>query len=558
MLIVEPRAADAEALSKERVTPMIRDTLILRDKFYEAKSRDSANTTLQKKFRGGHVTFTGAISPSGLAMRPVRDLACDEVDRYELSAGREGDPVDLAMMRTENFWNRKVLLCSTPTIEGASRIAAAYAASDQRYFFLPCPYCEFEQRLTWDRIQWPKEEPEAAVLICQQCEKSIPHHKKSEMLEHGRWIAQNPESKVPGFHLSRLYSPVRSWGYLAKSWLLAQDNQERRKVFTNTVLAETWKESGDAPDWEKLKARAESYRIGTVPTRKALFLTTFVDVQKDRLEVFWWAWGRKAHSWLIDHQVIDGDTSDEPVWELLSQVVRRPYMHPSGLEMLPIKIGVDAGYETTMAYRWCRRMGIQNHYPVFGKQTGQVIFWRGEPQDLRTRRGKTIKRGLRAWFTNTSRVKSDFYGWLNTESEESYGRVHMPQMPDHWLQQLTAEHLVTTVRKGYQHSEWQMVPGRERNEALDGRVGCQGLAEHVGLSSFSERDWLALESFYGVDKLQPEAEPEQPVQETSGAVIQAAAVQLPAQPVQPAQQPAQQQVDNGFRGRGRVRFRFSS
>jgi len=37
------------------------------------KSRDSDNTTLHKAFvnGAGHITFTGAISPSGLAMRPI-------------------------------------------------------------------------------------------------------------------------------------------------------------------------------------------------------------------------------------------------------------------------------------------------------------------------------------------------------------------------------------------------------------------------------------------------------------------------------------------------------
>ena len=34
--------------------------------------------------------------------------------------------------RTVTFWNRKILLVSTPTIRGASRIETAYLESDQR------------------------------------------------------------------------------------------------------------------------------------------------------------------------------------------------------------------------------------------------------------------------------------------------------------------------------------------------------------------------------------------------------------------------------------------
>ena len=83
-LVVEPRIEDAKALSKDRVAPMFRSTPVLRGKLATVKSRDSDNTVLHKAFTNGsgHVTFTGAISPSGLAMRPIRYVLLDEVDRY--------------------------------------------------------------------------------------------------------------------------------------------------------------------------------------------------------------------------------------------------------------------------------------------------------------------------------------------------------------------------------------------------------------------------------------------------------------------------------------------
>ena len=70
-----------------------------------------------------HITFTGAISPSGLAMRPIRYALLDEVDRYPASAGTEGDPVSLAIQRTAEFQhNTKIVMASTPTVKGISRI----------------------------------------------------------------------------------------------------------------------------------------------------------------------------------------------------------------------------------------------------------------------------------------------------------------------------------------------------------------------------------------------------------------------------------------------------
>jgi len=141
MLVVQPTLEMAQTWSKDRLSPAIRDTPALSDKIKNPRSRDSGNTTLHKVFPGGHVTACGANSPSSLASRPCRVILCDEVDRYPLSAGSEGDPVGLAKRRANTFWNRKIILVSTPTEKGASRIEQAYEESDKRKYYVPCPDC---------------------------------------------------------------------------------------------------------------------------------------------------------------------------------------------------------------------------------------------------------------------------------------------------------------------------------------------------------------------------------------------------------------------------------
>ena len=108
MLVVQPTLDMAQTWSKDRLAPMLRDTPILSGLVKDPRSRDSGNTTLHKVFPGGHVTACGANSPSSLASRPVRNVFCDEVDRYPVSAGTEGDPVSLAKKRSATFWNRKI------------------------------------------------------------------------------------------------------------------------------------------------------------------------------------------------------------------------------------------------------------------------------------------------------------------------------------------------------------------------------------------------------------------------------------------------------------------
>lgn len=518
-LIIEPTQDDAESLSKDRVDPMIRETPALHDVVAEAKSRDAGNTIFHKRFKGGHLTMAYSTSPSKLAMRPIRYLIFDEVSRYNASSGKEGDPVRLGEKRTITFWNRKIYYSSSPGLDGVCRISKIHKFSDQREWFVPCPYCNAMQTMVWGNLKFStKDQPivhmvknldgsfsktesvvpmDAPKYQCISCQCLISESYKNWMNENGKYIAQNPKGKFPGFRVTQLNSPIRSWEDIVQEWMEAQGHPEQLQVFFNTVMAETYKIRGEAPDWERMKARALNYSLGTVP-KGVLFITAGADIQKDRIEIDVWGWGRRGFSWLIDHHVVLGDTSSGAVYEEATDLIRKSYIHPSGLTIPIRKIAIDSGHETTMVYRWCRKLGTDFAYPVKGMTSGHAIFWRGNATEIKTRNGKVIRKGIRPWLVNTSRVKSDFYGWLNVNADEktSFGRVHTPQMPDEWYQQVTAEHIVTVTRKGYQRAEFQMVPGQVRNEALDMRGYAQAIAEYIGLTRFTDADWDAMEAFY--------------------------------------------------------------
>jgi phage terminase large subunit GpA-like protein len=164
ILVLQPTLDMAQAFSKDRVASgLIRSTPALRDKVKDPRSRDSGNTTLHKVFPGGALTMVGANSASGLASRPIRLVLCDEVDRYPTSAGTEGDPIQLARKRSATFWNRKIVMVSTPTNKGASRIEEAFEQSDQRQFHLPCKHCHHEQVMKWANVRWD-DDPDSGGL----------------------------------------------------------------------------------------------------------------------------------------------------------------------------------------------------------------------------------------------------------------------------------------------------------------------------------------------------------------------------------------------------------
>lgn len=117
---------------------------------------------------------------------PARYLFLDEVDAYPPSADEEGDPVALAEARTRTFsWRSKVFRASTPTIQSLSRIEREFEASDQRRFFVPCPHCQHEQWLKFERLIWEKGQPETALYHCDSCDGHLSEHHKTEMLARG-------------------------------------------------------------------------------------------------------------------------------------------------------------------------------------------------------------------------------------------------------------------------------------------------------------------------------------------------------------------------------------
>ena len=255
-------------------------------------------------------------------MRPIRYALLDEIDRYPASAGTEGDPVSLAIQRTSEFaHNKKIVMASTPTIKGISRIELAWLESDQRDYFVPCPKCGEYQVLvlgdgTGPGLVWPEGKPDEAAYRCAGCRELVPNHEKARMVESGEYRAQNPSSPIPGFRVSQLISPKRSWGSIAVEFLAAKKSPETLKAFVNTVLAELWEEKHETPmDERALWNRCEPFE-SEAPDGAAL-ITAGVDVQADRLEVEIVGWGRDEESWSIAYHVIPGDIMRNEVWDHL-------------------------------------------------------------------------------------------------------------------------------------------------------------------------------------------------------------------------------------------------
>ncbi|MBR0151702.1 MAG: phage terminase large subunit family protein [Synergistaceae bacterium] len=469
ILMLQPTLEMGESFSKDRLATMIRDTPALNGKIKDPRSRDSGNTLLHKTFPGGHITIAGANSPAGLASRPIRILLCDEVDRYPMSAGSEGDPLNLAMKRTANFWNRKIILVSTPTIMGISRIEKEYDASTREVWEVPCPKCGTYTPLEWENVMYEgKTQP---VMICRKCGHEGSESDWKSNQPRGKWQAQN-ESRVRGFHVNALASPWVTWGEIVSQYEEARRNgNENVKVWTNTVLGRPYEEAAGTLEVEELEFHRDKYP-SELPD-EVLVLTAGIDTQDNRLECEILGHGLNGESYGIAYRVIYGNPGMPEVWNVLDELLLREWHYADGTSLKVSCACVDSGgHYTEEVYRYCRGRARRNVFAIIGRGTF------GTPP---VRVSKLERYRLRLFILGVSTLKGELFSRLQAERGAG-GYCHFPDDPENYYRGydrkyfagLLSERMVIKRVHGNDRIEWEQRRKDVRNEPLDCRVYAMG------------------------------------------------------------------------------------
>jgi phage terminase large subunit GpA-like protein len=496
ILFLQPTLEMAESFSKDRISTMIRDCPQLAALVADPKSRDAANTLLYKSYPGGYVALAGSNSPASLASRPIRVVLCDEIDRYPISIASEGDPLSLAIKRTATFWDRKIVMVSTPTVKGASRIEMAFKESDQRKFYVPCAHCNEMQILVWGQVKWTSRPPEEAQYCCAHCGSLWTEAERSAAVRAGEWRASASFTGCAGFHLSELVSPWRSLGEIAQDFVAAQAYPERLRTFVNMSLAESWEVAATAViEPHALSVRAEAYALGSVPAGVGAVVAA-VDTQGDRLEYYCWGFGEGEEAWILDRVILWGDPAHEIVWRQLLEQLDRPLTAAGGAQIVPRVIAIDSGgLHTMQVYSFAKHNAIRRtpfglqtllavkgsskfDAPILGVPTSQEVNWKGQ----------RLAGGVKLWPVGSSAAKSLLYGRLKIETRGP-GYIHFStELPEEFYDQLTAERLVTKYLRGFGRLEWELQRGR-RNEALDTFCYSYACAVHLGMHRMRPADW---------------------------------------------------------------------
>jgi len=455
--------------SKTRLTSMIEASEPLQKKFAAAKRL--GNTINEKNFLGGSIAIVGANAASSLSSRPIRVLLCDEVDRYPVSAGDEGDPINLAKMRTTTFdFNRKLVYVSTPLNSGTSRIEQLYEDSTAEKWSFACPECEEYQPIEWEQIKFKYHKTDSGEFIVDEvnhacCKCGALSGERQWKRSKGKWVAQKQHTSRRGFHLNQFSSPWVAWETIVKDFLTAKrDGREKVKTWVNTVLGKPWEESGEKVDEEILFERREMYEAEVPEAVKVL--TAAVDVQDDRFEIEVVGWGAGRESWGIEYQIIHGDLKLPDVWERLDAYLQKRWTKLNGKQFGITCTCMDSGgHFTQEVYRFCKAREARNIYAIKGAavKKGEYV-----PLIARTTRPKPLKALLVTLGVNDGKARVMSSLQVN---EPGPNFCHFPKGKGYefnYFLGLTAEKLEVRYEQGVPYHLWVKV--RARNEPFDLRV----------------------------------------------------------------------------------------
>jgi phage terminase large subunit GpA-like protein len=506
-MVVLPGEVSANKWIDQKLNPLIEETPALQRVLTSTSSRESSNRRSFKDFQGGQLYIEHAGNPVRLKGTSAMLVLVDEFSSFASELKSGDDPDELLNGRSSAFPSTyKRLKVGTPEIQGRCRVSELYALSDRRRWHFPCPDCGHEQPFEWGGLHWT---PEATHCwyACRECGVVIEEHQKTQLIAAGRWIAENPEAKVRGYHANALYYPMGlgpRWLDLVHMWQAAQGDPAKLKTFINDRLAEPWEDPAmRAVKFNIIADRAEPFPLRPAPAW-VLAATAGVDTQDNRLAVQILGWGRGMTCWPIDYVELPGDPTDEPVWAALTELLSTPIEHSSGALLRIDGSAQDMfGHRTEAVKAYVRSQRLRRHIAIFGATANNAPpLGKGKLQEINWR-GNLDRRGVHAYPVGTVAIKNMLYSLLGADADKQPDarRVRFSdELGRDYFGGLTSE-TYNPKKNRYEKSR-----GAPRNEPLDTWVYAYAAALHpeLRLNRWTKANWDAreLQLLASVDKRQ--------------------------------------------------------
>ncbi|WP_299078941.1 phage terminase large subunit family protein [uncultured Paraglaciecola sp.] len=487
-----------------RIDKTIKAVDVLRERVAKPNSRDAMNNQDTKEYIGGTLFIATAGSAANLSEVPARRVAIDEVDRGEENVDGEGDPVKLAEARQTTFeHNRKSYYYSSPTIEEESRIDELFKQGTQRHALAECVHCGHTQELIFEKLFL--SENDEALYPCKECGGLHKESDKTKMFANGLWSDGVENKTTESFTASAMYLPYgwKSWRGLMRDYeeakkLLDAGDESEMIVFYNTRLARCWERKKEATKYDALMARAEDYRLGTVPDG-VMVLTAAIDTQADRLELKVAGWGRDMECWIVDYRVIIGDPSDNDTWKQAYETLVSDFSYASG-SILNISTSLidSGGHHTQEVYNFVRRNKSKKVFAIKGESVRNRPIIPNRPSNVDFNyKGEHVKKGVVLWKIGTDTAKD--YLFSRWKRDKGPGAVRFSnELPEEYYKQLVSEYRSAKYVNGRKKTIWEKKQS-DRNEALDLMVYNLAAAYKLGLHRYTQNHWDLLEKQVKID-----------------------------------------------------------
>lgn len=479
ILYIHPDIDDAKKFSRVRVGPMIRNCPVLRERVAKEKSRDAGNTALTKTFPGGMLIMVGTHVATDLASTPCRYVIGDEQDRWQPSAGNEGDPWKLATARQITFRNSKNIRVSTPTIKGASKIAKAFAEGTMERWCVQCPHCGGFHDIRFSDIRYTvheftvnKEkqyEISDIYYVCPDC-GSISTEREIKR-QPAKWIAENPDAYKRGvrsYWLNSFVSPWASWESTILEFQYALDDPKDLQVVYNTRFGELWENRGNLEDEDSMLSRREEYEA-ELP-EGVLVLTCGVDTQDNRLEYEVVGHGHFGETWGIQKGVIMGRPDDDKTWQALDDVLDHRFTYADGIGIQISLAFIDEGGHFTQEVRQRAQQRQGKRLFCIKGMAGSDRPYTAPPKQMKIVVNQKIIGSCWQYQIGVDAGKQIIMDNLHVQ-EPGSKYCHFPKRDDYgptFFKGLLSERLEYDEKKAKPWT-WKKIPGHERNEALDCR-----------------------------------------------------------------------------------------